>query len=73
MLDHFAPHSVRRLIVDEGQSLSIRCDIPFGVPKPSIFWLYRDARRTDIIQIIQRKHITVDTEGKFTLQISFHC
>ncbi|VDM09432.1 unnamed protein product, partial [Wuchereria bancrofti] len=44
VLDHFVPRGLRRLIVDEGQSLSIRCDIPYGVPKPSIFWLYRDAQ-----------------------------
>ncbi|KAL3982055.1 Immunoglobulin I-set domain family protein [Acanthocheilonema viteae] len=62
-LDHFTPRGVRRLIVDEGRSLSIRCDIPYGVPKPSIFWLYRDAQRTNIIGTIQHKHITVDTEG----------
>ncbi|CAG9535099.1 unnamed protein product, partial [Cercopithifilaria johnstoni] len=64
VLDHFVPRGVRRLIAEEGRSLSIPCDdIPHGVPKPSVFWLYRDAQRTDIIGTIQRKHITVDTEG----------
>ncbi|OZC09894.1 fibronectin type III domain protein [Onchocerca flexuosa] len=63
VLDHFALRDIRRLIVDEGRSLSIRCDIPYGIPKPSVFWLYRDAQRTDIIETIRRKHIAVDTEG----------
>uniref|UniRef100_A0A1I8EU60 Immunoglobulin I-set domain-containing protein n=3 Tax=Wuchereria bancrofti TaxID=6293 RepID=A0A1I8EU60_WUCBA len=63
VLDHFVPRGLRRLIVDEGQSLSIRCDIPYGVPKPSIFWLYRDAQRTNMIGTIGHKHIAVDTEG----------
>lgn len=63
MLDHFAPRGIRRLIVNEGRSLSIRCDIPYGVPKPSVFWLYRDAQRTDITETIRRQHIAVDTEG----------
>uniref|UniRef100_A0A8R1TTT8 Uncharacterized protein n=1 Tax=Onchocerca volvulus TaxID=6282 RepID=A0A8R1TTT8_ONCVO len=63
VLDHFAPRGIRRLIVNEGRSLSIRCDIPYGVPKPSVFWLYRDAQRTDITETIRRQHIAVDTEG----------
>ncbi|KAM3726416.1 Neuroglian [Dirofilaria immitis] len=63
VLDHFASRGLRRLIVEEGRSLSIQCDIPYGVPKPSVFWLYRDAQRTDIIETIQHKHIVVDTEG----------
>ncbi|VDO31344.1 unnamed protein product, partial [Brugia timori] len=62
VLDHFVPRGVRRLIVDEGQSLSIRCDIPYGVPKPSVFWLYRDTQRTNMIETIRYKHIAVDTE-----------
>ncbi|VDN38507.1 unnamed protein product [Gongylonema pulchrum] len=63
VLDHFAPRGIRRLIVDEGKSLSIRCDVPHGVPKPSVFWLYRDAQQTSVIETIRRKHIAVDTEG----------
>lgn len=57
--------------MDEGRSLSIRCDIPYGIPKPSVFWLYRDAQQTNIIETIRRKHITVDTEGHFILQLYF--
>ncbi|MCP9266074.1 Neuroglian [Dirofilaria immitis] len=37
VLDHFASRGLRRLIVEEGRSLSIQCDIPYGVPKPSVF------------------------------------
>lgn len=63
MLDHFTPRGVRRLVVDEGQSLSIQCDIPYGMPKPTVFWFYHDAQRTNIIGTIKSEHIAVDIEG----------
>ncbi|VDM96423.1 unnamed protein product [Thelazia callipaeda] len=63
VLDHFVPRGMRRLIVNEGQSLSIRCDVPYGIPKPTIFWVYRDAKQTSIIETIRKKHIAIDSEG----------
>lgn len=68
VLDNFTPRGLHRLKISEGQSLSIRCDIPHGVPKLPVFWLYRDAQKKNVVDIIRRKHIAVDTEGWFTLK-----
>uniref|UniRef100_A0A0K0FH30 Neuroglian (inferred by orthology to a D. melanogaster protein) n=1 Tax=Strongyloides venezuelensis TaxID=75913 RepID=A0A0K0FH30_STRVS len=69
VLDHFVPSNIRQIVVNEGDSLTIPCNVPYGNPKPSIFWLYRDAKLNSVIETIRRKHITVDLDGR--LHFSF--
>ncbi|KHN73747.1 Neuroglian [Toxocara canis] len=63
VLEHFKERPVRRVVVEEGHSLSVRCDVPYGIPSPSVFWLYRDTLQTSIIETIRRAHIAVDPQG----------
>uniref|UniRef100_A0A0N4ZC69 Neuroglian n=1 Tax=Parastrongyloides trichosuri TaxID=131310 RepID=A0A0N4ZC69_PARTI len=69
VLDHFAPSNIKQIEVEEGESLTIPCNIPYGNPKPSVFWLYRDTKLNSVIETIRRKHIAVDLDGK--LHFSF--
>ncbi|KJH48482.1 hypothetical protein DICVIV_05393 [Dictyocaulus viviparus] len=63
-LEHFPPRPVRRIQVVEGNSLTIECVPPRGIPPPTLFWLYRDTKQGSVIETIRRKHITVDLEGR---------
>ncbi|KAK6051525.1 hypothetical protein COOONC_10969, partial [Cooperia oncophora] len=63
-LEHFPPRPVRRIQVREGDSLTIDCKAPRGIPPPTLFWLYRDTEQGSVIETIRRKHITVDEDGK---------
>uniref|UniRef100_A0A7E4V282 Neuroglian n=1 Tax=Panagrellus redivivus TaxID=6233 RepID=A0A7E4V282_PANRE len=64
VLGHFPARPLRTIKVDEGDSLSIDCKPPYGIPKATIFWLYRDTNQTSVIETIRRPHVTVDPEGK---------
>jgi hypothetical protein len=68
-LDHFRPRPIRRISVIEGDSLSIACEQPNGVPEPSIFWIYRDNRQPSVMETIKKPHITTASDG--TLHFSF--
>ncbi|VDM40547.1 unnamed protein product [Toxocara canis] len=68
VLEHFKERPVRRVVVEEGHSLSVRCDVPYGIPSPSVFWLYRDTLQTSIIETIRRAHIAVDPQGSCDLK-----
>uniref|UniRef100_A0A0M3IFT2 Ig-like domain-containing protein n=1 Tax=Ascaris lumbricoides TaxID=6252 RepID=A0A0M3IFT2_ASCLU len=63
VLEHFKERPIRRMIVEEGRSLSVECNVPHGIPSPSVFWLYRDTVQTSIIETIRRPHIAVDPQG----------
>ncbi|CAJ0931542.1 unnamed protein product, partial [Mesorhabditis belari] len=64
VLEHFARRGVRVVRVDEGAPLTLNCTPPMGRPKPTIFWLYRDTNREDVIETIKRRHIGIDAEGR---------
>lgn len=63
-MGHFPPKPLRIINVDEGDSLSISCDPPYGIPKPTVFWLYRDTNQSSVIETIRRPHVAVDPDGK---------
>lgn len=63
VLEHFVLRPPKKLIIEEGKSLTIPCIAPHGTPPPTVFWLYRDALQTSVIETIRRNHITVDEEG----------
>uniref|UniRef100_A0A5S6R614 Neuroglian n=1 Tax=Trichuris muris TaxID=70415 RepID=A0A5S6R614_TRIMR len=62
-LNHFDRSPVRDVTVVEGQPLTLRCNKPYGVPSPTIFWLYRDMKKSYAMDSISRRHITVDEDG----------
>ena len=64
VLGHFPPKPLRVINVNEGDSLSVDCEPPFGIPKPTVFWLYRDTNQSFVIETIRRPHVAVDPEGK---------
>ncbi|KAH7725494.1 immunoglobulin I-set domain-containing protein [Aphelenchoides avenae] len=64
VLDHFPQRPLRQVHVDEGDSLTLACEVPYGVPKPNVFWIYRDKTQNSVLETIRRKHITVDPDGK---------
>lgn len=64
MLDHFPPRKLRVINVDEGDSLTVTCEPPYGMPKPSIFWLYRSKNEMLVFESIKREHIAIDPDGK---------
>uniref|UniRef100_A0A914CK86 Ig-like domain-containing protein n=1 Tax=Acrobeloides nanus TaxID=290746 RepID=A0A914CK86_9BILA len=64
VLDHFPPRKLRVINVDEGDSLTLNCDAPYGMPKPSIFWLYRSKNEMLVFESIKREHIALDPDGK---------
>ncbi|KAK6747669.1 hypothetical protein RB195_000706 [Necator americanus] len=68
-LEHFPQRPVRRIQVIEGESLTVDCVAPRGIPPPTLFWLYRDTEQGSVIETIRRRHITVDGDGR--LQFSF--
>lgn len=64
MLEHFPPRKLRVIKVDEGDSITVNCDAPYGMPKPTIFWLYRSKNQKPVFESIRREHIAVDPDGK---------
>ncbi|KFD63270.1 hypothetical protein M514_10852, partial [Trichuris suis] len=62
-LNHFERSPVRDVMVVEGQPLTLRCNKPYGMPPPTIFWLYRDMKKSYAMDSISRRHITVDGDG----------
>ncbi|GMT24852.1 hypothetical protein PFISCL1PPCAC_16149, partial [Pristionchus fissidentatus] len=64
VLEHFRPRDLRKVTVNEGESLSIDCSPPFGQPAPTLFWLFRDSEQNNVIETIKREHITADFEGR---------
>lgn len=71
VLEHFKERPIRRMIVEEGRSLSVECNVPHGIPSPSVFWLYRDTVQTSIIETIRRPHIAVDPQGILSYYLHF--
>ncbi|KRX49813.1 Neuroglian, partial [Trichinella murrelli] len=69
VLNYFDRRPVKDVIVEEGQPLTLECNKPYGVPSPTIFWLYRDLKKSYAMDTIHREHITIDGDGN--LQFSF--
>uniref|UniRef100_A0A915JKP3 protein-tyrosine-phosphatase n=1 Tax=Romanomermis culicivorax TaxID=13658 RepID=A0A915JKP3_ROMCU len=62
-LDHFANRPPQEVLAKLGQPLTLPCSAPYGVPRPTIFWLFRNARQSFVIETIDRPHISVDGDG----------
>jgi hypothetical protein len=58
VLDHFSRRPLRQIEIEEGDSLTLSCVPPYGVPAPTVFWLFRHALQKDVIETINREHIT---------------
>ncbi|XP_003370486.1 neuroglian [Trichinella spiralis] len=58
VLNYFDRRPVKDVIVEEGQPLTLECNKPYGVPSPTIFWLYRDLKKSYAMDTIHREHIT---------------
>ncbi|VDP23324.1 unnamed protein product [Soboliphyme baturini] len=58
VLDHFSSRPVQNIPVNEGDSLTLNCTKPLGIPEPTIFWLYRDVKKSYAMDTVNRKHIT---------------
>lgn len=57
-LNHFVSVPTRQVVVQQGDSLTLPCKKPYGVPEPSIFWLFRNVKETFVIESINNPHIT---------------
>ena len=69
LLEHFSQRPMKTVHVKKGDSLTLPCTKPHGVPPPSIFWVFRNTKQSWVIETIQRRHITVDGDG--ALQFAF--
>ena len=63
VLDHFQRRPLRTIQVDEGDALTVTCAPPYGKPTPTVFWLNRNEQKREVIETINREHITADAHG----------